>query len=83
MMKECGLENELKNDIYYWIKERNCFRAGARCWIEKEHLEYLREAQVGHKFFSKNTLTIGTIDNFTIFMNDPADAMGNEDLQDN
>jgi hypothetical protein len=46
IIKDCGLENELRNDIYYWIKERNYFRTGARCWTEKEPLEYLREAQV-------------------------------------
>lgn len=46
VMKECGLENDLRNGIYYWMKEYNYFQTGAGCWIEKEPFEYLREAQV-------------------------------------
>ncbi|XP_065203977.1 TBC1 domain family member 19 [Planococcus citri] len=45
-IKDVGLEKELRNDIYHWMKERNFQENGVSCWIEKEPMDYLRKSQM-------------------------------------
>lgn len=44
-IKRIGLENELRNDVFHWTRERDFFEHVA-CWVDKEPMDYLRKAQV-------------------------------------
>lgn len=50
-IRDVQLEGELRNDIFYWLRERNFSENGVDCWTEKEPMEYLRKAQVTKHIF--------------------------------
>lgn len=45
-IKKTGLENELRNDVFHWTRERDIFEHNVSCWVDKEPMDYLRKAQV-------------------------------------
>ncbi len=49
-LKFAGIEKQLNNDLFYYVKERSFIQGGVTCWIEKESMDYLRRAQVSFWF---------------------------------
>lgn len=52
-IQKIGLENELRNDVFHWTRERDFFDLDVSCWVDKEPMDYLRKAQVGMIIASK------------------------------